>query len=203
MSEQDNFFSQHFSVPSTTWVGIDEASENTTQPHKQNRLSKALGEQTHSIVTSGSSLFCGQYGIILRNMYSMLVRWQLHWKRLPYLMNTSSKENCIQMLTSTQASFTGVFPNLILEFNWSMIFFNILLRLLSIYVLWSWLNLKVILLAVIAGHLDFPPSFFQFCLQSLAWLGILLTGRNRFETQTPRLCGLSRSLFLKLSLDFP
>jgi hypothetical protein len=31
----------------------------------------------------------------------------------------------------------------------------------------------------------------------------LLTGRNRFETQTPRLCGLSRSLFLKLSLDFP
>jgi hypothetical protein len=56
---------------------------------------------------------------------------------------------------------------------------------------------------MIAGHLDFPPSFFQFCLQSLAWLGILLTGRNHFETQTPRLCGLSRSLFLKLSLDFP
>jgi hypothetical protein len=144
-----NKFSQHLSVPGTTWVGIDEASENTTQPHKQNCLSEALGERTHSIVTSGSSLFCGQYGIILRNMYSMLVRWQLHWKRLPYPMNTSSKENCIQMLTSTQASFTG--------------------------------------------HLDFPPSFFQFCLQSLAWLGILLTGRNHFETQTPRLCGLSRS----------
>ncbi len=112
-----NKFSQHLSVPGTTWVGIDEASENTTQPHKQNCLSEALGERTHSIVTSGSSLFCGQYGIILRNMYSMLVRWQLHWKRLPYPMNTSSKENCIQMLTSTQASFTGAFPNLILEFN--------------------------------------------------------------------------------------
>lgn len=64
-------------------------------------------------------------------------------------------------------------------------------------------ELRVILLAMIAGHLDFPPSFFQFYLQSLAWLGILLTGRNHFETRTPRLCGLSRSLFLKLSLDFP
>jgi hypothetical protein len=97
MSEQDKKNSQHLSVPGTMWVGIDEASENTTQPHKQNCLSEALGERTHSIVTSRSSLFCGQYGIILRNMYSMLVRWQLHWKRLPYLMNTSSKENCIQM----------------------------------------------------------------------------------------------------------
>jgi hypothetical protein len=42
MSEQDNNFSQHLSVPGT--VGIDEASENTTQPHKQNCLSEVLGE---------------------------------------------------------------------------------------------------------------------------------------------------------------
>jgi hypothetical protein len=35
MSEQDKFFSQHFSVPGTMWVGIDEASE--TQPSHTSR----------------------------------------------------------------------------------------------------------------------------------------------------------------------